>query len=268
MRKLIVVADWSADSLSCQEFKISFEGFLKDDRGLNLSFVESTPSTIHTAFLLAQVVETTERYGKPLETVIFQNTDPRIGMKKGEFLVIKLKSGIYLAGPNAGYDFSLIKEKIDEAFVYQGLQSNSQFRSRDLFSRVCAHLIEEMEDELELEEIHLNLIPELKGFYIGHIDNFGNIKTTIKHEDLKGRYEYKDQIKIKINQVEKKAWYVDHLFAGEPGELVIYPGSSGVKDNPFIEIAVWKEFISEAKNFFSASQVFHYPLPGMKVEIF
>ena len=45
-------------------------------------------------------------------------------------------------------------------------------------------------DELELEEISANIIPELDQFYIGHIDNFGNIKTTIVEEDFKGKYEY------------------------------------------------------------------------------
>ena len=78
MKKLIVLADWASDSLTCQEIKISVEGFLKNSKYANISFVSSTPSTIHTSFLINQIVEDVERYGQPLETVIFQNTDPRL----------------------------------------------------------------------------------------------------------------------------------------------------------------------------------------------
>jgi S-adenosylmethionine hydrolase len=197
MKKLIVVSDWVDDSLTCAEFSSAVLGFLSESKNTQITFVSSTPSTIHTSFLINQIVEVEERFGRPLETVIFQNTDPRLQSKTkvekaqgAKFLVIRLKSGLYLCGPNAGYDFSMVKEKIDEVFEYKDFDKGSQFRSRDLYSRVCAHLMEAMEDELDLEEVSVDVIPDLKGFYIGHIDNFGNIKTTITHEDLKGKVEY------------------------------------------------------------------------------
>ena len=63
---------------------------------MNVTFVSSTPSTIHTSFLISQIVENEERYGRPLETVLFENTDPRIqtvagveNAKGAEFLVAK-----------------------------------------------------------------------------------------------------------------------------------------------------------------------------------
>src|SRR3989338_2508553 len=106
MRKLIVVADWASDTLTCQEVRSAVEGYLKNHNGGIITFIHSTSSTIHTAFLIAQVVEVEERYGKPLETVIFQNTDPRLhaahALKNSEGakpLIIRLKSGMYLTGP-------------------------------------------------------------------------------------------------------------------------------------------------------------------------
>ncbi len=57
MKKLIVVADWVDDSLTCQEVKSAVEGFLKNSAGANITFVSSTPSTIHTSYLIKQVVE-------------------------------------------------------------------------------------------------------------------------------------------------------------------------------------------------------------------
>ena len=272
MKKLIVISDWVADSLTCAEFSGAVLGFLSNQDEAKITFASSTPSTIHTAFLVNQLVEVEERFGRPLETVIFENTDPRIQAtgpvkeaKGAQFLIIRLKSGLYLCGPNAGYDFSMIKDRIDEVFVYENFDKGSQFRSRDLYSRVCAHLMEEMEDELDLDEISVDVIPDLKGFYIGHIDNFGNIKTTITEEDLKGKVEYGEVLKVKIGKVIKKVKYVDNLFGGVPGELVIYPGSSGKKDNPYLEISVWRHFDEEKPT--TGRDEFLNPKVGSKIEL-
>lgn len=273
MKKIIVISDWAGDLLNCQEFKTIVEGYQKNtSETINIGFVSSTPSTIHTSFLLAQVVEIEERYGRAQELVIFQNTDPRLqadeGIKKAEgakFIILRLKSGILVCGPNAGNDFSLIKYKIDELFHYSDLNEGSQFRSRDLYARICAHLMDEMEDELDLEEGSTEIIPELRGNFIGHIDSFGNIKTTITHEKLKGKYDYGDILKIKINSVEKKARFVDNMFGGKLGELVIYPGSSGPKNNPYLEISVWRHFTEV--DISTGLQLFNNPRPGTEIHL-
>lgn len=265
MKKLIVIADWASDTLTCQEFKSAVEGFLKDPKFSNINFVHSTPSTIHAGFICSQIVETEERYGRPLETVIFLNVDPRLQGRGASLIVLQLKSGIYLLGPNAGYNFSFIKEKINQAFAYQGFNHGSQFRSRDFYSRVCAHLMDEMEDELELEQVTFDNVPSLQGYYIGHIDNFGNVKTTIKLSEFKGKYQYGDTVVIKIKNVEKKTKFVKGLFAGQVGDLIIYPGSSGPKEDPYLEISVWRYFTE--KNQTTGCSEFNNPLPGEIVQI-
>ena len=272
MKKLIIVADVAVDTLSCQEIRSAVEGYLKDHNGGIITFIHSTPSTIHTAFLVSQVVEVEERYGKPLETVIFQNTDPRLhathALKNSEGakpLIIRLKSGIYLTGPDAGYNFSLIKDRVEEIYEYRGLNIEGQFHSRDLYARIAAHLMDEMEDEMEIEEITSVVIPPLVGHYIAHIDNFGNIKTLTPHSYLKGKFEYGDLVSIAINGVTRKAKYVTNLFGGEPGELVIYPGSSGKISDRFLEISIWRHFTE--KNPTTGLHAFKHPTPGMLVEI-
>jgi len=270
MKKLIVIADWAGDSLTNQEVRTAVEGYLKDPHGVRISFVASTPSTVHTAFLISQITNTEERYGDPRETVIFQNTDPRIQTDEGveqakgaEFIIIRLASGIMLCGPNAGYDFSLLHGKIEKVYRYPGLDKGSQFRSRDLYSRVSAHLMDELDDELDLVEERNNIIPGLQDRYVGHIDNYGNIKTTITHDEMKGKYEIGETVTVTLNDVTKKAKYVSNLFGGTPGELVVYPGSSGSKDNPFMEISVWRHFTE--KNPTTGLHEFSNPRPGQKV---
>lgn len=272
MKRLVVVADWASDTLASQEVRSAVEGYLKDHNGGVITFIHSTPSTIHTAFLVSQVVEVEERYGKPLETVIFQNTDPRLhsdqALKNSQGakpLIIRLKSGIYLTGPDAGYNFSLIKNRIEEVFEYKGLNIEGQFHSRDVYARIAAHLMDEMEDEMELEEVTTTLIPPLVGFYVAHIDNFGNVKTLIPHSYFKGKFEYGEPVSLSINGVTQKAKYVTNLFGGEPGELVIYPGSSGKFADRFLEISIWRHFTE--KNPTTGVDVFNRPKPGMEIKM-
>lgn len=272
MKKLIVIADWAKDSLTCQEVRSAVEGFLKDHNGGVITFIHSTPSTIHTSFLISQVIEVEERFGKPLETVIFQNTDPRLhsddALKNADGakpLILRLQSGAYITGPDAGYNFSLLKNKIDEVFEYKGINTEGQFHSRDLYARISAHLMDGLEDELELEEISSNVIPSLSGQYVAHIDNYGNIKTLVTHDVMKGKFKYGDMVTITINGVTKKAKYVTNLFGSKPGDLVIYPGSSGQLNNHFLEISIWRHFTEKSPT--TGLHEFNFPRPGMKIEI-
>lgn len=272
MKKLIVVADWAGDSLTLQEFRSATYGNLTNGEYSGITFVASTPSTIHTSYLINQVVETEEKYGKPEKTIIFENTDPRIQTNKSveksrgaDFILVLLKSGIHVCGPNAGFNFSMIKNKILSTFIHKNLDRGSQFRSRDLYSRVCACLMEGRERELDLTKVNKDIIPDVHGKYIGHVDNYGNIKTTIKLKDLGRRNKFGDKIEIKINRKTHQAKFVDNLFGGRKGELVIYPGSSGLKKNPYLEISVWRHFTEKEKT--TGAHNFDNPLPGEKIEI-
>lgn len=272
MKKLIIIGDYGSDTLVQQELRSAVEGFVASDKLPLVTFVDSTSSTIHTAFLLSQVVQTEERYGRPQNTVIFVNTDPRLQSKTGveqgqgaDFIVMKLISGIYICGPNAGYCFSMIKKKLSECYLYQQLNKGSQFRSRDLYMRVSALLLTNKQDQMELGENLTSLIPELTDFYIGHIDNYGNIKTTIPHSFMKGKYSLEEEVPVEINGVKKKAEYVSNLFGGTPGELVIYPGSSGLPDDPFLEVSVWRHFTEKEQT--TGLHAFKNPLPGSMITL-
>ncbi len=272
MKKLIVVADWASDSLTCQEIRSAVGGYATDTAlPLDISFVSSTPSTIHTAYLLAQIVEIEERFGRPSNTVIFQNTDPRLQSltkveeaKGAEFVVARLQSGIYVCGPNAGYDFSLIRDRVQQLYRYPDLDKGSQFRSRDLYSRVSAHLMDNRQDDLSLEEMNLD-IPELQGHYIGHIDNYGNLKTTLTVEDLKGKVAMGEKITLSINGASHDVLYASNLFGAGLDILTIYPGSSGKMDNPFLEISVWTHF--QHYEIKTGAHYFANPRPGQEISL-
>ena len=160
--------------------------------------------------------------------------------------------------------FSLLKDLIEEVFVYKQLDKGSQFRSRDLYARVCAHLMDGMQDEMELEEADPGIIPDLKGMYIAHVDSYGNMKTTMTVEDLKGKAEVGEQVELTINGVTKKATYASNLFGAGVGTLVIYPGSSGKKSAPYLEITAWTHF-SEKEEHKTGKYHFNEPVPGQEI---
>jgi len=271
MKKLIVIGDLFGDSLTCQEIKSAVGGALKNPEGMDLSFVESAPSTVETAFLVSQIVTTEEVLGRPKNTVIFHNTDPRIHTKKATVkaegsipLVVKLKSGIFITGPNTDFSYSMVKNKVNTVYEYVGENVHGQFHSRDLYSKISANLMDGLESKMKLKIRPTDTIPDLIGNFVGHIDNFGNIKTTIFRKDFEKKYSLGDMVTIRINGVTKKAKFVANLFGGVPGELVIYPGSSGEKDNRFMEITIWRHFTE--KNPTTGMHIFKNPKVGSEIK--
>ena len=73
-------------------------------------------------------------------------------------------------------------------------------------------------------------------------------------------------ITLKINNIEKKAKYVENLFKGEVGELVIYPGQSGKKDNKYLEISISNKDSSES-NPQTAVYEFDTPKTGTFIKV-
>ena len=262
MRNLIVLADYCSDSLAVQELRSALYGHLSTQFSGYVSFVHSSPSTIHTAFLLHQLLITEQRLGDPNNLVVFMNTDPRLQVtsrvekvQESPLVIVRMQSGAWVYGPNAGYCLSLVQKDIEYLYVYPNQDEKSQFRSRDLYMRIGALLIEEKEDEMDLEELKIHNIPALDKFYIGHIDSYGNIKTTIPRSYLKGKYGFGDTVSVTIGIVTKKAFLVDNIFGKGLDVLVVAPGSSGSVDDPYLEIAVWQHSpLQSARKFFPAAK--------------
>lgn len=256
MKKLVVVADWAQDAVYCREYKSAITGFTKEEASIDISFIPTSISPIHTGFIVEQIVRTDERLGRPLNTVIHVGNEPK--NQKADFLVMKLTSGLYLCGFNFIHIFSFVKNSIDEAFSYQLSEASSNFLSRDTYCRVVDYLLQSLQDDLQLEQVHLNTIVESEGHYIGHIDSFGNIITTITHNDLKGRYTLGDEIAITIGDKTEKAVYKKNLWSETGQQLMFAPSSFGSADNPYLALAIFEG---------SAATHFGRISPGMKVQL-
>ena len=261
MKKLIVISDWAEDSLRCQELRTVVEGYLNNSFHPYISFVASSHSSMHAGFLAHQLAATEERFGRPLETILFVD----LPSKDSELLILRLKTGLYVIGPNKEYVFSLIKNNAEAIFHYPDIEKQHEFRKRDIYYRVLAHFLESKQDDLELEEVHESQVPEIQDYIVGHIDSYGNIKTSVRESDIKEKYSYNDDVPLTIQNITKKARYVESLDDAEIGELVLYPGSAGDMKDHYMDLAVRTDFTSISPN--TAVREFDRPATGAIVKI-
>lgn len=259
MKKLIVISDYDSQSVEQCEIRSAIEGNLREPYNPNISFVQSSSNSIQVAFILSQLIETEERFGRPLDTVFFVGVDPRSKheaeishqLRHGaDFYILRLKSGMYVCGPNAEYTFSFLNKKIHQLYLYKNFgENNSRFRSRDNFSKIVAYLMDSLQDDMELQDIHTTMIPVLTSHYIGDINNFGTLKTTLTKERMKGKYMFEDVVSFQIGGKKVNAKYLDSLFLSTPGEIVVFPSSNGHADNPYLSIGIWRNFAAERENY-------------------
>lgn len=261
MKKLIVISDWVADGLRCQELRTIVEGYLNNPFHPYISFVASSHSSVHAGFLTDQLAAVEERFGRPLETIIFVD----LPASDSELLMVRLKTGLYVIGTNKGNVFSLVKKNAEAIFHYPDLEKQTEFRKRDQYYRVLAHFLESKQDDLELEEVHESQVPEIQDYIVGHIDSYGNLKTSIVESDIKEKYSHNDIIDITIQNITKSVRYVKSLDDADIGELVLYPGSAGDMKDRYMDVAVCTDFKSIAPN--TAVREFDRPAPGCIVEI-
>lgn len=273
MKKLFVVSDWAGDALAFPQFYTSVEGRLKNDTPRpTILPVATSPSTIHASYLARQLVETEKRYGRPEETVVLIEASSHSHVQTAQetaasapFYIVRLACGIYVMGTNSGYTFTLLKDQIADVFTFESIDMTVAFGARDEYSRMCAYLLEYMEDELEFDEVHTYMIPELVAHHVGHVDVFGNIQTTVTVEDLKGKVEHGQFVEIMIDDHLLHVQYAPHRYAVNPGTPVISPSSTGSPDNPYLELGVWNVRLQNESE--SACALFHHPLPGANVVV-
>jgi S-adenosylmethionine hydrolase len=212
-------------------------------------FTTSVPSfsTIATGFWTAQYATV-----NPFpELVIYTNTAPRKDNKgsrienEGEHLAYALlENGVKVIGVNAGHSFTFIKPYVKEFYAVKVANKGSQFRSRDYYPEAVIGIangdttfIGEVLDKSRLYEI-----PERR---IAWIDGYGNMKTTVRQSSMK-QFKSGQPILVTVGSMKRTAWYSNGTFSVMEGELAFAPGSSGGKEDPFMELflrglSAWKE---------------------------
>jgi hypothetical protein len=171
--------------------------------------------------------------------VIYSNTAPRketlqaMVNNAGEGLYYaQLRNGAQVVAVNAGYAFSFIKQEIQTCIRVKVENEGSQFRSRDFYPRIVAHVIQENTPP-EGEIVNPLVFPDPPLDTIVWIDGYGNIKTAFRRDSI--HYKPGEKIHVTIQGVERTALVSGGSFSVAEGELAFSIGSSGY-NNPFMEL--------------------------------
>lgn len=270
-KTLILITDYASDTLARTEVILAIKRRIQKPLDFHFALAEKF-NTIHTGFLADQL----RRSLTPKEaanTIFFLNTDPRTHTKTeipeaggALLLVAKLTNQSLVISPNAGYCLSFIKPKISELFTVKVPNKGTQFRSRDIFPKIIAQALDSRLVKSVLKPTSIKIIPDLpKHPFVLHIDNYGNIKTSITSSKLKElNLGWGDNIGITIkNKKVARAKITKNIFADKPGRLVLAPGSSGDPLNPYFELSVRTDGYKTR----SASELLGHPWPGSIIKI-
>ena len=229
--------------------------------------------------------------------VIHTNCAPRKNIvtaeSKGEGVVLGiLPNGVCLLTVSSGYSLAPFRPMIEDGsvkfFKTRIPDAGSQFRSRDYFPDATARLARYLQDRMRAlgpSEIY-NLLAEnkadkiLENFeYIAepmdlshftplpqgsvcYIDNFGNIKLNIPHDDLVEQYEPGTILAVSIGDTIVDAIVGTAGFSQGEGILALTRGSSGwmqgANNIRFTEIFLRGE---------SAANVFKSVKPGSQIQV-
>jgi hypothetical protein len=257
-----IIADYGQGDLAFAEVVQRIKLFLPDAEPV----LTPVPpfSTLAAGFCVAQL----GLNEAPTGTIIYHNVAPRRDDEEarednaGERLVFaRLPTGVRVIGVNAGYAFSFVREEAEELRLTSVAAEGSQFRSRDLFPQAAGAIALGQPGALG-EEIERAQIPEVPPDRIAYIDGYGNLKTTIRAGGSE-KARSGQRVRVRIGEYEREAIESDGSFAVEHGEMAFAPGSSGWKNSEGQQTR-WMELFLRGGN---ASQSFHHPLIGARIEI-
>ncbi|GEM_PF-108106 len=230
--------------------------------------------------------------------VIHTNCAPRKNIiskqSKGEGVVLGiLPNGVCLLTVSSGYSlapfYSLIASGAVKFFKTKIPDSGSQFRSRDYFPDATARLGRFLQDVVKekgeayvqkalsdgngadlvkgfeylgsaVDESYFNELPQGSIYYI---DNFGNLKLNIDHDDLSAQYEPGTILSMCINDQLVEGVVGTAGFSQGEGIIALTRGSSGWSTHDKEEMRLTEVFLRGG----SAADAFRNVKPGDQIQI-
>jgi len=258
-----LICDYAIGDLAWAELASVFTVNLPPNVRIHMTSVRSF-DTISTGFALAQIGLAPEEL-RPRKMLVFANAAPRKDRRdakvnnEGEgLLYAKLNNGVYVVAVNSGFSLSFVREDLVELWSTNAEEEGSQFRSRDFFPRIVRGVALEDFSFLRTKLNPADTIPLPPPRAVAYIDNFGNLKTTIRSgDDLISSIASGTRVRVRIGSVIRTATIATGSFNVMQGDLALAPGSSGY------EKRYWELFTRGA----SAWHEFGQPTVGSKISI-
>ncbi|MDO8505703.1 MAG: SAM-dependent chlorinase/fluorinase [bacterium] len=266
MDGIYVVADYGqVGDLAWTELRIALAS---QCRGWQMfSTVVPKFNTPAAGFVAAQIARGLDR----INACILINVDPRTDNRKvvrdgagAPFVCAVLDNGVLVFSPNAGYSLAFLKSRIKNLYILHNGGANGQFRSRDLFPGLMAQV--ERTGFVGFQKFDLAKIPDPPTQVVGYVDGYGNVKTTMTRSQARvaGWRPGKKMYVMMGSRRKVEVHCAASIMGVLPGQLALAPGSSGDKNNPYMELAVRATGPSCVR---SGAHSLSFPQPGTKFDL-
>lgn len=246
------------------------------DTELYLTFFGTeSMNTLHSGFTgAAHALSTIDHFG-PLRSGeqigLLVNAAPRHGTENGKVLrgegrhldgeeiyALKLKNGVWVVGPNAGWNLYFLQEQVVESYLVKDTSGRSTpFRSMEVMIPALAKVLGVAPfPHLLLEPKRLVVEPPESGVFVADRDDHGNLYLVQSGEDESWVPTRGESRTFKIGTRIARLRHVDGIFAGATGEQTLTTGSLKLGGKP-----VWYVVVVGA----SAYALFGNPPIGSRV---
>lgn len=214
-------------------------------------------STVATGFWIEQL----GLYNPPFDGLtIYSNTAPRTtdetGRQSGDggdLCYLELDNGVPVVAVDAGYNLAFVRDHVRAFHEVDVPQTESQFRSRDVFPDPVVDIANGDLDSLGPERPIRDLPPK-PGPTVCHVDGYGNVKTTVRTSELDLD---RTDVTVELNDRERAVNVRETVTEVPEGSVGLVPGSAG-GDDPYLEL-----FLRGG----SAATAFGDPSPGDSISI-
>lgn len=220
-------------------------------------FTTESMSTLHAGFTAAaHVLSTIDFFGALREGEqigVLVNAPPRHGSENGlklrgdgrkldgeEIYALRLRSGIWVVGPNAGLNLFFLKGQVVESFLITDTSGRyTPFRSMEVMVPTFAKIFGAQENpHLHLESKKLSISEAESGVFVADWDTHGNmyLVSTWPNEDWVPPLG--ESRAFRIGNKIARLRHVNGIFAGNTGEQTLTVGSLQLNGKPVYYIVV------------------------------
>jgi len=207
-------------------------------------FATESMNTLHCGFTAAAHALSTIDFFGPLQAGeqvgLLVNAAPRHGKENGralrgegrkpegeEIYALRLQSGVWVVGPNAGYNFFFLQGQIAESFLVTDTSGRyTPFRSMEVMVPALAKVLGVRENpHLRVEPKELSIVSAEIGVFVADWDSHGNIYLVSTCPDQSWIPALGENCAFRIGTKIARLRHVDGIFAGDTGEQTLTVGS-------------------------------------------
>ena len=184
MNRIHLITDYTSGDLAQAEVIDTLLDHMPAEWTIHDSSVTAF-DTISIGFMVAQLGN--RPVAGDTRRIVYANSAPRRDRSAArsdnegeELYYARLISGCEVLVVNSGYSLSFIRDTIKELRSLAISKGGSQFRSRDIFPVAVGAIANNDYALLDSTLDPLKVIPEIPEQVIAYIDNFGNLKTTLR----------------------------------------------------------------------------------------